>query len=210
MVYHVPVRGKTTNQLYNRERNRRSSTARAWFKASSPTSCIPRGAEAVNRAADVILREDVHLSVFRLHDSPDFTGRNGVDASQPEYYEVQSFFPDKSFTLTAQSNNPISGLTLETSGPQVSYFRADRNVYNEMSLAKSLIENLAIPDLGHQAENKGYVDNRFIAYTPTEKINLQFEAIYSKKNQIYKRRTSACLHCSGTCRKQPSLIHSHS
>ena len=36
----------------------------------------------------------------------------------PEYNETLSFFPDKSLALTAQSNNQISGLNLETTGSQ--------------------------------------------------------------------------------------------
>jgi hypothetical protein len=95
-----------------------------------------------------------------------------------------SFFPDKSLTLTAQSNNIISGLKLETSGPQLSYFRADRNVCNEMSLANGLVENLATPDLGHQAANKFYVDNRFLSYTPTEQMNIKFESLYARKSEL--------------------------
>ncbi len=95
-----------------------------------------------------------------------------------------SFFPDKSLTLTAQSNNIISGLKLETSGPRLYYFRADRIVCNEMSLTNSLIANLATLDLGHQAANKFYVDNRFLSYTPTEQMNLRFEAIYTKKSDL--------------------------
>jgi hypothetical protein len=50
-------------------------------------------------------------SYASLRDTP-----NSV--SQPDYYETMSFFPDKSLTQTAQSNNLISGLTLETSGPK--------------------------------------------------------------------------------------------
>ncbi len=46
--------------------------------------------------------------------------------SQPDYYEVLSFFPDKSLTLTAGSNSRISGLNLEASGPQLSWIRVDR------------------------------------------------------------------------------------
>ncbi len=63
-----------------------------------------------------------------LRDKP--TG--GVGA--PEYYEVLPFFPVKTLTLRAQSNNLIYGLNLETSGPRMSYFRADRLVTTQMSL----------------------------------------------------------------------------
>ena len=48
-------------------------------------------------------------SYNELRDKPTF--------GAPEYYETLSFFPDKSLTLIAQRNNPISGLNLETSGP---------------------------------------------------------------------------------------------
>ena len=95
-----------------------------------------------------------------------------------------SFFPDKSLTLTAESNNTISGLKLETSGSQFSYFRADRIFFNEMRLANGLIENLATPKLGHQAANKFYVDNRLIAYTPTDLLDFRFESIYANKSEV--------------------------
>jgi hypothetical protein len=72
----------------------------------------------------------------------------------------------------------ISGLTLETSGLQVSYFRVDRIVCNEMSLAIGLMENLASPDLGHQAVNKSYVDTRFLDYTPTWQMDTKFDSLY--------------------------------
>jgi hypothetical protein len=53
-----------------------------------------------------------------------------------------------------------------------------------MSLANGLIENLANPELSHQAANKIYVDNRLLSYTPIEQMNLQFEAIYTKKSDL--------------------------
>ena len=40
----------------------------------------------------------------------------GGVGSTPEYYEKLSFFPDKSLTLTAQSNSVIAGLNLQTTG----------------------------------------------------------------------------------------------
>ena len=45
--------------------------------------------------------------------------------SQPDYYEVLSFFPDKSLTLTAARNDLISGLSLETA---LSRFRVGRMI----------------------------------------------------------------------------------
>jgi hypothetical protein len=50
-----------------------------------------------------------------------------------------------------------------------------------MSLVNGLIENLPTPYLGHQAATKGYVDNRFIAYTPTDLLDFRFESLYAKK-----------------------------
>ena len=101
--------------------------------------------------------------------------RDKPEHSQPDHFETLTFFLDKSLTLTAQSNNIISGLKLETSGPQLSYFLADRIVCNETSLANGLIENLANPELFHQAANKVYVDNRFLSYTPTWLMDTTFE-----------------------------------
>jgi hypothetical protein len=91
----------------------------------------------------------------------------GVGA--PEYYEAITFFPDKSLTLTAQSNHPISGLNLETSsGTQLSWIRADRLICTEVSVLNGPIENVASPELPHHAATKGYVDQRFFSYTPTD------------------------------------------
>ena len=103
--------------------------------------------------------------------------RDKPELSQPHYFETMLFLPDKSLTLTAQSNNIISGLKLETSSPQLSYFRADRIFCNEMSLANGLIENLANPEIFHQAANKFHVDNRFLSYTPTWLMDTEFESL---------------------------------
>jgi hypothetical protein len=65
-------------------------------------------------------------SYNELRDKPEF--------SQPDYFETISFFPDKSLTLTAQSNNLISGLTLEATGLPLSWFRVDRMSCTEMSV----------------------------------------------------------------------------
>jgi hypothetical protein len=77
-------------------------------------------------------------SSIGLHSGGTFTGtfsgsynelRDKPTFSQPDYYETLSFFPDMSLALTAQSNNLISGLNLETSsGTLLSYFRVDRIV----------------------------------------------------------------------------------
>ena len=108
----------------------------------------------------------------------------GGVGSTPEYYEKLSFFPDKSLTLTAQSNSVIAGLNLQTTGTQVSYFRADRLVCTEMSCLNGPISQVGTPELSHQAANKGYVDSRFVAYTPTEQMNFHFEALYAKKSDL--------------------------
>jgi hypothetical protein len=49
---------------------------------SSPKSYIPRGAEAITRAANVI-GDDMNLSVFRLYGSRDFAGRRGESIVGP-------------------------------------------------------------------------------------------------------------------------------
>ena len=108
-----------------------------------------------------------------LRDKPD-------SVSQPDYYEVISFFFGKSLTLTAGSNSQISGLNLEAPGPKLSWIRADRLICTEMSVPSGPISQVGTPELGHQATNKQFVDTRFLSYTPNEQINLQFEAIYSK------------------------------
>ena len=43
------------------------------------------------------------------------------------------------------------------------------------------ISQVETPELFHQAANKGYVDNRFIAYTPNDKLNFGFEVVYTKQ-----------------------------
>jgi hypothetical protein len=46
----------------------------------------------------------------------------------PEIYQVLNFSPDMTLTLTAQSNNFIAGLNLDSSGTQLSYLWADHIV----------------------------------------------------------------------------------
>ena len=46
------------------------------------------------------------------------------------------------------------------------------------------ISQVGTPELSHQAANKGSVDSRFVAYTPTEQMNFQFEALYAKKSDL--------------------------
>jgi hypothetical protein len=104
-----------------------------------------------------------------LKDKPSFT--------QVAYYESVSFFPDKSLTLIAQSNNTISGLNIDTSGTQLSHFRADRIVCTGMPVLNGPISQVGTPELSHQAANKGYVDYWFIAYTPTDQMISQFKAL---------------------------------
>jgi hypothetical protein len=90
--------------------------------------------------------------------------------SAPEFYETLDLFLDKTLTLTAQSNNLISVLNLETSGAQVAYFMADRIVCTKMSVFNGPISQVGSPELSHQAANKDFVDNRFPAYTTTEQV----------------------------------------
>ena len=102
--------------------------------------------------------ENVAYLNIDFHFGGDFIGvfdgsydslRGKPELSQSDHFETLTFFPDKGLTLTAQSNNIILGLKLETSVPQLSYFRADRIVCNEMSLANGLIKNLATLYLFH-------------------------------------------------------------
>ena len=104
--------------------------------------------------------------------------------TQPDYYETLSFFPDKTLTLIAQSNNVISGLNLETSGPQLSYFRVERIVCTDMSVLYGPISQVGAPELSRQPANKQCADNRFIACTPTDQSISQFEALYAKKSNL--------------------------
>ena len=101
-----------------------------------------------------------------LRDKPEF--------SQPDYFKTLSFFPDKSLTSTAQSNNLISGLTLEAAGLPLSWSRVDRMICTEMSVLNGPISQVGTPELSHHAANKFYVDNRLLTYTPTVQMNLQF------------------------------------
>jgi len=116
-------------------------------------------------------------SYYQLREKPIF--------GAPDYYETIHFFPDKSLTLTAESNNLISGLNLETSGPQLSWIRADQPIFTDMSVLNGPISQVGTPELFHQAANKGYVDNRFVAYAPTdEQMNLQFQSFYARKSDL--------------------------
>ena len=53
-----------------------------------------------------------------------------------------------------------------------------------MSVLNGPISQVGTPELCHQAANKGYVDNRFIAYTRTEQMNWQFESLYARKSDL--------------------------
>jgi hypothetical protein len=110
--------------------------------------------------------------------------RDKPELSQPDHFETLSFFPDKSLTLIAQSNNIISGLNLETRGSQLSWIRTDRLICLEMSCLNGPISQVETPELFYQAATKGYVDNRFIAYTPTDLLDFRFESIYAKKSDV--------------------------
>ena len=78
----------------------------------------------------------------------------------------------------------ISGLNLEAAGPQLSWIRVDRLVCTEMTVLNGPISQVGTPELSHQAANKGYVDNRFIAYTPTDLLYFRFESIDTKKSEV--------------------------
>ena len=109
--------------------------------------------------------------------------RDKPEISQPNYYEVLSFSPDKSLTLIAARNNLISSLNLETTGP-LSWFTADRIICTEMSKLNGPISQVETPELSHKAANKSYVDNRFIAYTPTEQMINRFQSFYARKSDL--------------------------
>jgi hypothetical protein len=53
-----------------------------------------------------------------------------------------------------------------------------------MSGLNGPISQVGTPELSHQVANKGYVDNRFIAYTPTEQMNFQFQSLYARKSDL--------------------------
>jgi hypothetical protein len=130
----------------------------------------------------------VAISNIAFHSGSNFIGsfnrsydwlRDKPEFSQPNYFETGlSFYPDQSLTLTAQSNNLISGLNLETTGTQLSWIRADRLICTKMSCLNGPISQVGLCELAHQAANTFYVDNRFLSYTSTEQMNLKFEALY--------------------------------
>ncbi len=53
-----------------------------------------------------------------------------------------------------------------------------------MSVLNGPISQVGMPELSHQAANKSFVDNQFIAYTPTEQMNTRFESLYTKKSNL--------------------------
>ena len=57
-------------------------------------------------------------------------------------------------------------------------------ICTEMSVINGFISQVGTPKLSRQAANKGYVDNCFMAYTPTEQINLQFQLLYARKSDL--------------------------
>ena len=57
-------------------------------------------------------------------------------------------------------------------------------ICTEMSVLNGPISQVGISELSHQAANKGYVDNRFIAYTPTDQMNNQFQSLYARTSDL--------------------------
>jgi len=119
--------------------------------------------------------ENVACSNIDFHSGGNFVGtfngsydslRNKPEISQPGYYEVLPFFPDKSLTLITARNDLISGLNLERTGP-ISWFRTDRIMCMKMSCLNGPISQVGTHELSHQAATIFYVDNRFLSYTPT-------------------------------------------
>ena len=53
-----------------------------------------------------------------------------------------------------------------------------------MTVLNCPISQVGTLELPHQVANKGYVENRFIAYTPTDQMITQFEALYAKKSDL--------------------------
>ncbi len=60
-----------------------------------------------------------------------------------------------------------------------------------MSLLNGPIENVAYSKLHHRAATKEYVDDRFIAYTPSKQTNFQFEPVYAKMSDL--QTTDICM-----------------
>jgi hypothetical protein len=53
-----------------------------------------------------------------------------------------------------------------------------------MSVLNSPISQVRTPELFHQAARKRYVDNRFVAYTPTDQMVNKCEALYARKSDF--------------------------
>jgi hypothetical protein len=53
-----------------------------------------------------------------------------------------------------------------------------------MSALNGPIENVAYPELPYHAATKGYVDQRFFAYTPIDQLDFRFQAIYAQKSDL--------------------------
>jgi hypothetical protein len=64
-------------------------------------------------------------------------------------------------------------------------------ICTEMSCLNGPISQVGTPELSYQAANKFNVDNRFLSYIPTNQMNLQFEAIYTKKSDL--QSTDLCM-----------------
>jgi hypothetical protein len=106
----------------------------------------------------------VACSNINFHENGNFVGvfdgsydslRGKPENSQPNHFETFTFFPDKSLTLTAQSNNVISGLNLEASGPQLSWIIADRLDCTEMLVLNGPISQVVTPEFFIKQPEKG-------------------------------------------------------
>jgi hypothetical protein len=129
--------------------------------------------------------------------------------SPPDHFETLTFFPDKSLTLTAQSNNIISGLNLEAAGPQLSWKRADRMICTEMSVLNGPISQVGLCELVIKLPTK-FTSTTSSSLTTQRSERICNLNLYTPASPISIRRISGCSPSSGIYRNHPFRTHSPS